>query len=202
VSCYSLAMSARPVRRLVVILLAAFAFGLVSAWIKGNGPGVRDALGNASAPWLLLPFLGGAAARARNVAVAALAGLAATLAALMGFYLAESFVLQLGPHPWLTDLALTMRASVYWLARACLSGPVFGAIGFWWQRRRSLVPLAVMAAMFVLEPLAWWLYGQYFLGGGAAYPVPGYPALWVSEIALGVAGFVVLTRSGRQARPA
>jgi Family of unknown function (DUF6518) len=191
-------MSARSARRLAVILLAAFAFGLLSAWIKGNGPGVRDAIGNASAPWLLLPFLAGATAGARSVVVAALAGLAATLAALMGFYLAESFVLQLGQHPWLTDLRLTMSASVFWVGRACLSGPVFGAIGFWWQRRRSLAALGLMAAMFVLEPLAWWVYNQRYLDGGAAYPVPGYPVLWIGEIAIGIAGFIALSRADRQ----
>ena len=124
-------------------------------------------------------------------------GLIATLAALTGFYFAESFVLDLGQHPWLTDLSLTMGAVTYYAERGLVTGPVFGALGRWWRQRRSVVAAGLIAAVFVLEPLAWWLYGIQ-IGGGAAYPVPGYPALWLGEIALGVAGFVVLRRLVQQ----
>src|ERR1700756_123410 len=95
------------VRRLALIMGLAAVFGIAAAWIKGNDIGLRDAIGNLSAVWLLLPFLAGAPAGSRRVSTGALFGLAATLAALVGFYFAESFVLDLGPHPWLTDLALT-----------------------------------------------------------------------------------------------
>jgi hypothetical protein len=53
-----------------------------------------------------------AAAGSRRVIIGAFCGLAATLVALVGFYFAESFVLDLGPHPWLTDLSLTMGTVV------------------------------------------------------------------------------------------
>ena len=189
------------VRGAVWILALAVLFGAASAWIKGNDAGLRDAIGNASAPWLLLPFLAGAACRSRGPAGAALAGLAATLAALAGFYFADSFVLDLGPHPWLVDLSLTMRGAVFWAERAVVTGPVFGALGFWWRRHRSLLAAGLVAAAFVLEPAAWWLYGGY-LGGGAAYPVPGYPALWLTEIAVGAAGLALLSRQARRDRRA
>src|SRR5262245_976099 len=101
--------SSGGLRRMIAVLGLAAAFGMTSAWVKGNGGGVRDAIGNISAVWLP-PFLAAAAAGARRLTTAALAGLAATLAALCGFYFADSFVLDLGPHPWLTDLALTMHA--------------------------------------------------------------------------------------------
>lgn len=185
------------VRSAVWILSLAVLFGVASAWIKGNDAGLRDAIGNASAPWLLLPFLAGAAWRSRRLSGAAMAGLAATLAALAGFYFADSFVLQLGPHPWLTDLSLTMRGAIFWAERAVVTGPVFGALGFWWRRNRSPLAGGLVAAAFVLEPAAWWLYGRY-LGGGAAYPVPAYPALWLTEIALGSTGLVLLGRQARQ----
>ncbi len=55
---------------------------------------------------------------------------------------------------------------------------------------------ALIAAVFVLEPLAWWAYG--LQTGGTAYPVPGYPVLWLSEIAIGIACFVVLRRAARR----
>lgn len=198
------------------MLVLAAAFGAAMAAIKGNDAGLRDAIGNASAPWLLLPFLAGActssgaalagrgAARteeSRRASTGAVTGLGATLAALAGFYFTNSFVLDLGPHPWLTDLALTMRGGVFWAERALISGPLFGALGAWWARSRSLVAAGAIAAAFVLEPAAWWLYGRY-LGGGAAYPVPGYPALWLTEIGLGVAGFAAARQlTSRPPRP-
>ena len=184
------------VRRAVWILSLAVLFGVASAWIKGNDAGLRDAIGNASAPWLLLPFLAGAAWRSRRLSGAAMAGLAATLAALAGFYFADSFVLQLGPHPWLVDLSLTMRGAIFWAERVVVTGPAFGALGFWWHRHRSPLAAGLAAAAFVLEPAAWWLYGRY-LGGGAAYPVPAYPALWLTEIAVGVTGLALLSRQAR-----
>ena len=198
----------RPVLRTALILGLSLLFGAAMSWLKGDGPGLRDAIGNASAPWLLVPFLAGAApgtgagtrAGTSRLAIAAAAGLAATLAALAGFYVANSVVLQLGPHSWLTDLDLTVRGGLYWFERALVSGPVFGALGGWWRRNRSLTAAAVIAAMFVLEPGAWWLYNLR-LGGGAAYAVPQYPALWLGEIAVGLAGFAALRAAARR-RPA
>ena len=187
----------RIARKVAVIIGLSILFGIVMAWIKGNGPGLSDAVGNISALWLLLPFLAGAAADGGRVILGALFGLVATLAALTGFYFAESFVLDLGQHSWLTDLSLTMGAVTYYAKLGLVTGPVFGALGLWWRQRRSVVAASLIAAVFVLEPVAWWLYGIQ-IGGGAAYPVPGYPALWLGEIAIGVAGFVMLRRLPRQ----
>ena len=190
------------VGRIALIVAISAVFGVLVAWIKGNGAGLADAVGNISAPWLLLPFLAGAAASSRRALLGAVYGLIATLAALTAFYFAESFVLDLGQHSWLTDLSLTMRASVYYAERGVVTGPVFGALGQWWLLCRSTAAASLIAAAFVLEPVAWWLYGLR-LGGGAAYPVPGYPALWLGEIGIGIAGFVMLRRLARQqAEPA
>ena len=115
--------------RVALILGLAGVFGIAAAWIKGNDSGLRDAIGNISAVWLLVPFLAGASTGSRRLVTGALSGLAATLAALAGFYFAESFVLDLGPHPWLTDLSLTMRTVVYYGERALVTGPFFGALG-------------------------------------------------------------------------
>jgi hypothetical protein len=192
------------VRRAAGALALAAAIGITIAWIKGNGSGVRDAIGNVSALWLLLPFAAGALTTSRRpvagAAAGAAAGLAATLAALIGFYFAESFVLDLGSHPWLTDLSLTMGTVTYYAERGLVTGPVFGALGYLWARHGSRAAAAVLAAVFVLEPVAWWLYGRR-LGGGAAYQVPGYPAVWLTEIALGIAGFAMLTTMARRGWP-
>lgn len=67
--------------------MAGVGFGALVALVKGQDPGVRDALGNTSAPWIVLPFIAGRCfARARS---AALAGLAVTLVSLLGFYVTE-----------------------------------------------------------------------------------------------------------------
>jgi hypothetical protein len=42
------------------------------------------------------------------VSHAALVGAATTFAAFFGFYLAEAAILDLGSHPWYTDLKLTL----------------------------------------------------------------------------------------------
>jgi hypothetical protein len=81
-------------RKLPIAVLLALCFGVVMAVMKGEGIGARDALGNLSAPWLLVAFIGGACPR--RVCWAPLGGLAATIAALAGFYAAESRLLDLG----------------------------------------------------------------------------------------------------------
>jgi hypothetical protein len=79
-----------------------------------------------------------------------------------------------------------------------VTGPIFGALGSWWHQRRSLTAAGILAASFVPEPAAWWLYGMQ-IGGGAAYPVPDYPALWLAEIAIGIVGFALFRRIARRA---
>lgn len=133
------------------------------------------------------------------MAAGAVAGLAATLAALVGFFFVETFVLDLGPHPRLTGLSLTMGAIRRYAEVALLTGPVFGALGFWWRRGGSETAAGLLAAAFIFEPVAWWLYGQHF-GRRAAYPVPGYLVLCLSEIAVGLAGFALLATIARRDR--
>jgi hypothetical protein len=92
-------------RKLTVLVLGSVAFGVIMAAIKGQDVGVRDALGNLSAPWIVIPFLAGM--RCTSVWRATLVGIATTLASLLGFYVAEAAILDLGPHPWYIDLKLT-----------------------------------------------------------------------------------------------
>jgi hypothetical protein len=88
---------------------------------------------------------------------------------------------------------------VYYGERGLVTGPAFGALGYLWHRHGSRAAAAALAAVFVLEPVAWWMYNRR-LHGGAAYPVPGYPAVWLTEIALGITGFALLIRLARRGR--
>ncbi|TML47634.1 MAG: hypothetical protein E6G20_07855, partial [Actinobacteria bacterium] len=129
-------------RKLIPLLLAGIVFGALVAVIKGQEAGVRDALGNTSAPWMLVPFLAGT--RYRTVWKAALVGLATTLAAFFGFYVAEAAILDLGPHPWYTDLQLTLGSGRLYEKWGLLSGTAYGALGgIWVSRRLVIAPIAV-----------------------------------------------------------
>src|SRR3954451_8426638 len=95
----------------VSLAFAALAFGATIAAIKGQDVGFRDALGNMSAPWVLVPFVAGA--RVRSLWRGALLGVGVTLLALFGFYVAEAAILDLGSHPWWVDLQLTVKWNIY-----------------------------------------------------------------------------------------
>src|SRR5919204_248091 len=82
---------------LVWLLVAGLVFGALVAVMKGQDVDARNALGNTSAPWVVVPFLAGM--RYRRVWHGALVGVATTMAALLGFYVAEAAVLDLGTQP-------------------------------------------------------------------------------------------------------
>lgn len=182
-------------RQLLLLLLAGIAFGVVVAVIKGQVTGVRDALGNTSAPWVVVPFLVGA--RYPSVWRATLVGIAASLAALLAFYVAEAAILDLGSHPWYTDLQLTVRAGRFWETWGPLSGAVYGALGgIWASRRIALAPVAVGLA-FVCEPLIMLILSRAGTWGGGG--LLHYRWMWTAEvlIGLGCIAFVTVQARGR-----
>src|SRR4051812_30919620 len=124
-----------PAIRPLWLLALAVAFGVVMAVIKGQDSGARDAIGNMSAPWVVLPFLAGMT-RARPWQ-SALAGIAVTLAAFIGFYSAEAAVLDLGPHPWYVDLRLTLGSGHVYETWGIASGALYGVLGGIWAARRT-----------------------------------------------------------------
>jgi hypothetical protein len=157
--------------------------------LKGNDAGFRDDIGNLSAPWLLLPFFAGAATRRGDLAAAA-AGLVATAAALVAFYVANAFVLDLGPHSLVNDLRLTVGATGYWLPRGLVSGPVFGALGGLW-RRRGYAPLGVaVLLLFDAEPLFW--AAAHRAGGVASFDFQPSLAASIVESLVGIAAAVCM----------
>jgi hypothetical protein len=183
------------VRSVVLVVFGAFLFGVAMSVLKGDGAGARDAIGNLSAPWLLLPFIAGAAAGDRRVGRAAVVGVLVSLVALGGFYLANTFVLGLGRHSWLTDVRLTFAGGHYF-ELALLSGPVFGALGGLWQQRGLTALGVLVAALLVIEPL-----------GGLVYERADHliytsnASVWAIEVVVGIGACALAATVARPRRP-
>ncbi len=158
------------------------AFGVSMSIFKGNGSGLRDDIGNLSAPWLLVPFFAAAAVPVRRWPAGALVGAAATCAALGAFDVANAFVLDLGPHGWIEDVRLTF--ATHWFLRGLLSGPVFGAIGAGWRRRGFSYGGIAVAALLVAEPVFWALARR--AGGVDAFAFQPSPGVSLGEALAGL----------------
>jgi hypothetical protein len=172
-----------PWRKVAFVVLGGLVFGAAMAVVKGQDTGVRDVVGNLSAPWVALAFLGGAlSVRPRRGAIL---GVAVTMAAFAGFYLSEAAILDLGPHPWYEDVRLAAGTFNVYEQWGLLSGSVYGALGaLWASRSLRSAPLAVAAA-FLCEPLAVALLMRagVWSGGGLL----NHPAIWSGELVVGVA---------------
>ena len=169
-------------RKVAVLLLAGVAFGVLVAVIKGQDPGVRDALGNTSAPWIVLPFIAGTCfARLRS---AALAGLGVTLASLLGFYVAEAAILDLGPHPWWVDLRLTTGSVNIYERWGIVSVLLYGTFGWLWAFRSKAAGAAAVGLAFAAEPLIAYLVSR---AGVWNALVLDYAWMWAAELLLGLA---------------
>jgi hypothetical protein len=175
-----------PLRKLATLLLAGVAFGILVAVVKGQDTGVRDALGNTSAPWIVLPFLAGT--RFARGSRAALAGFAVTLASFLGFYVAEAAVLDLGPHPWWDDLRLTAGYVNVYEKWGIFSGLVYGTLGWLWAYRSNAVAAVSVGCAFVAEPAI-----VLFLSRAGIWPglLLDYDWMWITEIVLGLAAIAV-----------
>lgn len=170
-------------RLLGLLVLGAIVFGALVAFIKGQDVGVRNALGNTSAPWVIVPFLAGTFySRAWQ---AALIGVATTLAAFFGFYLAEAAILDLGAHPWYVDLRLTLGSGHVYEVWGTPVGLLYGLLGWLWASRSSVAAAVAVGFAFVTEPLiVFGLVRAGIWGGGGLLD---YPWLWAAEIAVGLA---------------
>jgi hypothetical protein len=181
-------------RKLVAVFVGAVCFGLLMATIKGSGAGARDAFGNISAPWLLLSFVAGASVV--RVRLAALIGLGAALTALAAFYVAESVLLDLGAHSWITDLSLTVRAGRFYFVGSLVSGPVFGALGGIWAKRRSATVATCLALLFALEPLTLWAYQRRIGGQVGTGALTSYSWMGMGEAIIGLTAATVIVVPG------
>lgn len=183
-------MTATP--RVLRLLAAAVAFGVTVALIKGQAVGVRDALGNTSAPWVVLPFIAGTHfPRARS---AAAAGLAVTLISLLSFYIAEAAILNLGPHPWWVDLRLTAGSMNIYEQWGIFSGLLYGTLGWLWAYRSKVGAAAAVGLAFAAEPLIAFLAQRDGIWGAE---ILAYRWLWVSEVVIGIAGIALALAAPR-----
>ena len=164
---------------------SAFAFGAFESVLKGNGPGVRDGIGNLSAPWVVLPMLAGVAVAERRIVYGAAIGLMTTSVALAGFDLSNAFVLDLGHRSTVQHIGLTLNIGNAWLKAGVLSGPAMGALGAWISRRGRFAVAAIGAGIVLLEPLA--VYLAYLASNGAFAGGDGnWNGVYAGEIAVGV----------------
>jgi hypothetical protein len=194
------------------VWLAAFAFGVCAAWAKGqNTDGVqqlsqlRSALGNLSAPWLLVAFFAGM--QTSRPGRGAVVGLAATLWALAGFYLLSTLVENLGGHGFVGDLRLELSGNRAYFEGGVITGPMFGALGAWqkpWRRRPTRASF-LAGGLLISEPLVMLVLGavrHHVLSASTGLPliariISGWGltasssgavwAVYTAELALGVA---------------
>lgn len=184
--------------RLAAFVLAGFVYGLVVSHIPSPSTVGVFWVSNLSAPWLLLAFLAGWSQRSRLWA--AVAGALTDVAAIAGFYLAF-LLIDPGPGPFgrptptLTRIAENMGSWLGfiapWLAYAVVAGLVFGLLGWWWGRSRSLLAGAAVCLAFVLEPVAWTLYDGH---------LPRPAVIWIAEAVVGLAALAWLL-TARRGRP-
>lgn len=109
---------------------AALAVGAALGLVHGNGGMLRTEIGNLSAPWLLIALV--PAWWAGSWWRGALVGLAATMLALLGFYVAMTVVLHGhfgGASGWPAELRYDVRVNRIWFEAGLLSGPVLGTVG-------------------------------------------------------------------------
>lgn len=141
-------------RRVATVVTAAAVFGVAVGLLKGDDTGLRGAVGNLSAPWLLVAFL--PALRAGSVLRGAAVGLVATVVALTGFYVALTFVLagHLGGGGFPAELGVEVVANRVYFAAGLVSGPLLGAAGAWVGRRHGRGAWLVSGALLAGEIVA------------------------------------------------
>jgi len=181
-----------PMRRPWLLLVSFALAGLLLGWLMSSLPAPSDVgtfwVGNFSAPWAVLAFGAGWAQRSRLWA--AVAGVAAEVACVAGFYgqfLVGAVVdpARLGlPHSTALLTLIGTAVSEWlsfiapWVAVAIGAGVVYGLLGRWWGESRSIVAGVAIALPFIVEPVAWRVY----VGFGQ-----GPLVLWLVEVAVGIA---------------
>jgi hypothetical protein len=160
-----LALVSRRLALLVSFGIGGALFGAAVSRIPSPSDPAIFWIGNYSAPWAMLPFLSGRFQRSWTWAAAA--GIVADVACVAGFYAAflTADPGRLGLSGESTEATLVATGLVRWVAfigpwlvLATVTGFVYGMLGCWWGRSRSIVSVAAAVAPFVAEPVAWWLY--------------------------------------------
>ncbi|MDX6326095.1 MAG: hypothetical protein QOK15_2449 [Nocardioidaceae bacterium] len=136
------------------VALGAVLFGITMAVVKGDHPGLRGAIGNLSAPWLLVAFL--PALRCRSAGRGAVTGLTSTVAALAGFYATLTVVLAGHLHGggYLRELAVETSANRIYFVAGLVTGPLMGVLGAWVGTRYPAAAAYVVGGLVATEAAA------------------------------------------------
>jgi hypothetical protein len=176
-------------------LAGALAVGLLLGLVKGNDDALRSAIGNLSAPWLLIALV--SAWWSGSWWRGALVGTAATLVGLLGFYAGMTLVLHGhfgGASGWLAEYRYVVQSNRIWFVAGVLSGPVLGALGGALGPRRPAGWLVGLAgALMLAELLVVRLVADRPLLG-VAWGVSSWSA-YIGQAGLGV---VLLAAAGRR----
>ncbi len=136
--------------------VAGLLLGVLTNLAQGWLPGAWQQIANSGAVWSAVAFAVGAVLyREVTAARAAIGGLAAEAALVVGYY---------GFAEFGRDGAGNLFFPLVWLAMACVAGPLFGVAGHWWRSgrdtRRRVIGLAAPAGLFGAEGLtyAWKLH--------------------------------------------
>ncbi|MGO9660500.1 MAG: DUF6518 family protein [Acidimicrobiales bacterium] len=174
-------MRGKILLRWLLLLCGSCAFGVLDALVKGHHGGVRNAIGNVSAPWAIMPLLAAALVIPRRAVSGAVAGAVASVATLASFSLVRAGGLDMAGGGGLV-VALGNR----WFISGLVGGLVLGAGAGWLVARERWAPLiAITAALLMLEPAARLVWAATKKEPLGTY-VPD-PVVWALEIAGGCA---------------
>jgi hypothetical protein len=165
-----------------LILIGTLAFAATDAVVKGHHGGARNAVGDISATWALLPFLTGALTASRRVFLrGAVVGATSTLIALGAYALVRASLSSgLGSR----HLGLLASLGNRWLLLGLFGGAALGAAGARLaSRRRWGIVAGVAGSLLVLEPLTRivWALSR---GESPRLLLPS-PVVWAVEIGCG-----------------
>jgi hypothetical protein len=175
--------------RFALLLIFVCAFAALDAIVKGHHGGTRNAVGNVSAPWALLPFLSTAFVLPRRPMIGALVGAASTSAALACYSIVREGAFGVGGQHRDPSSAVIAAAANRWFLLGAIGGALLGAVGSWLAVKGQWgIVAAVVASLLVLEPAArvLWAIAQ----GNAARTMIPSPAVWGVEVICGCAAAV------------
>ena len=173
------------------VLIGAYVLGALLCVMKGEGGGITMAIGNLSAPYVIVAVCAGLTAR--RWWLGAGLGIVETEATVAGF-----------SGTWATYVGheVSHSAVMLWGGAGLVSGALFGAVGSA-ARSRPMVRY-VLPALLLLEPVATqigFLITSPLWGIGHAGQLdPREVFAYALEVMLGVAAFVIVRRHMRDRR--
>lgn len=189
--------------RIALVLLLSAAYGAGTQFLGAREIGWGGDVAQLSAPWLVIAFLAGATQLTPRRA--ALLGLGATYAALIGYGLMTDSPLE-GAQYTIGNARSFVIGNAAWVVGGLVTGPLFGWFGQRWRKSRAIAGALAIAAALCLEPLARHIPDAVVrtLSGGYAGANPiGSHAVVVAEVAAGVASAAAVIVSRRRGlRPA